>query len=197
MQTDEAPVVTVVGRLVALGPLHQDLMRLHQRWLNDLEVSRTFRSHLLPVTREARDAWFDRYGRGDDRSVVDFAVYERATWRPIGFTSLEDLDYVHGTGRFVLAIGERECWGRGYGTETTRLMLDYGFNALGLHNILLTVISDNERGIRAYTRAGFKVIGARRGALRFAGRRYDHIYMDATADDFDSPMLAQLLQERG
>lgn len=196
MDEDAGPVLTIAGERVGLGPLHRELVALHQRWFNDLAVMRTFRSFLGPVTREAREGWFERFARGEDRSVVDFSIVERATGRPIGLTSLEDIDHQHGTARFVLLIGERDCWGKGYGTEATRLMLDYGFNALGLHNILLTVISDNGRGIGAYTRAGFKVIGARREALRFAGRRYDHIYMDCLAGDFESPLLRKLLTER-
>ncbi len=36
--------------------------------------------------------------------------------------------------------------GRGYGTETTRLMLDYAFTALGLHNVMLTVFVFNAAG---------------------------------------------------
>ena len=35
-------------------------------------------------------------------------------------------------------------------------MLDYGFTCLGLHNIFLWVNAANERGIRAYRRAGFR-----------------------------------------
>lgn len=196
MDAGEGPVLTITGERVGLGPLHRGLVPLHQRWFNDLVVMRTFRFLLTPVTREAREAWFERFGRGDDRTVVDLSVYERATLRPVGLTSLEDIDYQHGTARFVLLIGERDCWGKGYGTEATRLMLDYAFTALGLHNVLLTVISDNGRGIGAYTRAGFKVIGARREALRLAGRRYDQIYMDCLAGEFDSPVLRDLLRER-
>ncbi len=71
-------------------------------------------------------------------------------------------------------------------------MLDYGFSGLGLHNILLTVFSQNERGLRAYTRAGFRVIGRRREAYRRAGRAYDVVYMDCLATEFTSPGLDQI-----
>ena len=77
--------------------------------------------------------------------------------------------------------------------ETTRLVLDYGFTALGLHNVMLVVDSYNERGIRAYTRAGFKTIGRRREAHRLGGRPFDLILMDCLASEFQSPDLHQLL----
>jgi RimJ/RimL family protein N-acetyltransferase len=90
-------------------------------------------------------------------------------------------------------IGEKECWGKGYGTETTTLMLDYGFTLLGLHNICLSVFSFNERGIRAYTRAGFREIGRRREAICLAGRAHDIVFMDCLASEFQSPALARVI----
>jgi RimJ/RimL family protein N-acetyltransferase len=72
-------------------------------------------------------------------------------------------------------------------------MLDYAFTILGLHNVMLTVDSYNERGIRAYTRAGFKVIGRRRESHRLGDRPFDVILMDCLASEFESPLLANLL----
>jgi len=72
-------------------------------------------------------------------------------------------------------------------------MLDYGFNGLGLHNIMLTAFSFNERGLRAYTRAGFREIGRRREAFRLGGDAYDVVYMDCLATGFESPVLRRVL----
>jgi diamine N-acetyltransferase len=99
----------------------------------------------------------------------------------------------HRTADFDIAIGEKDCWGKGCGTEAAALMLDYGFTALGLHNIHLSVWSFNERAIRAYRRAGFREIGRRRGAHRLGGQAYDVIYMDCLATEFQSPVLRRLL----
>ena len=57
-----------------------------------------------------------------------------------------------GTAEFFIEIGDKESWGKGYGTEVTRLVLEYGFTCLGLHNIFLWVFATHERGIRAYQR---------------------------------------------
>ena len=65
--------------------------------------------------------------------------------------------------------------------------------ALGLHNMLLTAFSFNERGIRAYRRAGFKEVGRRREARRLAGHAYDVVYMDCLASELESPVLRQLV----
>ena len=187
----EQPVLNMTGEKVALGPVRRDLVSLYQRWINDFEVTRTLALRLAPMTVEAEDAWYERASKGDD---VLFTIYERATMRPIGNTDLRGIDPFHRTAEFGIMIGEKECWGEGYGTEATRLMLDYGFTALGLHNIMLAAFSFNERGLRAYTRAGFREIGRRREAFRLAGQVYDVVYMDCLATEFESPVLRRVLQ---
>jgi RimJ/RimL family protein N-acetyltransferase len=54
-----------------------------------------------------------------------FTIYERETLRPIGNTALHGVDHRNRSASFGIMIGEPECRGKGLGTETTRLMLDY------------------------------------------------------------------------
>ncbi len=187
-ESDSRPLVNIAGEKVALGPLRRDLLPLFLKWFNDFEYTRTAGS-IGPITAEALAAYFDHDSK--DPRQVHFVIYERATMRPIGSASLKEID--GRTATFAVGIGEKDCWGKGYGTEATRLVLDYGFNALGLHNIMLMVHANNERGIRAYTRAGFRVIGRRRQVIYRAGHLYDLIYMDCLATEFQSPLLRQLL----
>jgi RimJ/RimL family protein N-acetyltransferase len=69
-------------------------------------------------------------------------------------------------------------------------VLDWAFTAMGLHNVLLVTFSWNLAAIRAYTKAGFREIGRRRGAAVTMGRRYDQVLMDAVADQFTDSVLA-------
>jgi RimJ/RimL family protein N-acetyltransferase len=105
----------------------------------------------------------------------------------IGAAGLRNIAQQHRTAEYAIMIGEKSCWGKGYGTETTILMLDYAFTVLGLHNVLLNTFSYNERAIRAYTRAGFRVMGRQREAARLGDQIYDIIFMDCLATEFRSP----------
>jgi diamine N-acetyltransferase len=69
-------------------------------------------------------------------------------------------------------------------------VLDWAFTVMGLHNVLLVTFSWNLPAIRAYTKAGFREIGRRRGAVVTMGRRYDQVLMDAVADEFTDSVLA-------
>ena len=189
----DPPILTLVGDKVALGPLRRDLLPLYQRWINDFEVTRTIGRPMLPMTLEAEEAWYAAASAGERE--VTFTIYERATLRPMGNSGLMNIDHLRRTAEFGIMIGEKDCWGRGYGTETTRLVLDYGFNGLGLHNVMLRVYAHNRRAARAYERAGFRLIGRRRESWRIGDLVQDEIYMDCLATEFESPILRRLHEQ--
>lgn len=182
----DEPILNVVGELVALGPLRRDLLPLYQRWINDLGTMRTLGIPPLPMTSEKEQEWFDRQSKTEDD--VPFTIYERETLRPIGNTGLHEIDYRNRSATFGIMIGEPDCRGKGYGTETTSLMLDYAFTALGLHNVMLTVFEFNAAGIRAYEKAGFKEFGRRRRCRMMGGNLWDEIFMDCLSREFERPV---------
>jgi len=188
----ERPILNIVSEKIALGPLRRDLVPLYSEWMNDFFVIRTFGDPPLPRTIERQTAWFEQAATATD--AIWFTIYEASTLRPIGRTDLFEIDERHGTCTFGLVIGEADARGKGYGTETCRLMLDYAFTALGMHNVRLDVDEFNIAGRRAYERAGFKECGRRREATRMAGRRWDLVFMDCLATEFESPVLAKTFQ---
>lgn len=191
LKPDE-PVWNIIGDRVALGPLRRDLLPLYVRWRNDFWIQRTYGNPLIPSTVEDRTAWYERMAVTTD--ALWFTIYERATERPIGITDLFNLERDQGLAWFGMMIGEADARGKGYATETARLMLDYAFTALNLHVVTLTVDEFNHAGYRAYKKAGFHESGRIRGATLVAGRRYDRIVMDCIATGFESPVLRRLLE---
>lgn len=179
-----APLVNMIGTLTALGPVSRTLLPDYLRWQNDAEVNRTRIFTSRPLTEEAISAWYERTSHQEGVDNPTFTIYEWTTWQPIGLTSLFNVDFFSSTAEYGIVIGEQACWGKGYGTEVTRLMLGYGFNHLCLKQIHLRTVSFNGRGIRAYTRAGFQHAGRLRQAHRAEGKACDVILMDCLADDF-------------
>jgi RimJ/RimL family protein N-acetyltransferase len=186
-QQTQGRILNISGALVGLGPFVRDDLPLYTRWLNDFEVTRYYLDTPRPQTLEERAAWYERMSAGDPYNI-DFAIYELATMRPIGRVGLEDISYQHRRAMFGILIGEKDCWGKGYGTEATRLTLDYGFHILNLHNIMLSVSSANTAATRAYIRAGFRVIGARRECRREGERLLDSIFMECLSTEFERPV---------
>jgi RimJ/RimL family protein N-acetyltransferase len=184
--TNHAPIVTLTGERVLLGPYHPDIKPLLAKWFNALAVSIPGGDIPWPLSPEAIDTEYERCIKSEDR--VDFIIYERESLRAIGVVNLRDIDRFHRTAELGIAIGEQECWNKGYGTETCFLVLDYGFNGLGLHNVVLDPVSFNERAIEVYKRVGFREIGRRRQAHRVGNRVFDLVLMDCLATEFKSPL---------
>lgn len=184
---NERPILNIVGERVALGPVQKSMLPDILRWENDFAVTLMSGDPLRPVSRESIEEDYTRNTNDGNRSVR-FAIYERASLRCIGTTGLRHINYIHRNAEYGIMIGEKDCWGKGYGTETTFLMLDYAFTVLGLHNVLLSTYGYNERAIRAYTRAGFRVMGRWREAARQGDQIYDIIFMDCLATEFRNPL---------
>jgi diamine N-acetyltransferase len=188
-----APILNLVGERVALGPMRRELLPLDQRWINDLRTQGLLGHMPTPHTLEGQQAWFDSLAHAS--SSVLFLVYaiDAEPARPIGTTGLHDIDQRNGTAEFGILLGEAAARGRGYGTEATRLILDFAFTALGLRNVALRVFAYNPAGLRVYQKVGFREMGRRRESQLFGGRRWDTIYMQALASEFTSPALARVL----
>ena len=185
----EHPIVNIVGERVALGPHRRDLLPTYQRWINDFTALRTLGVVTPgPTTLEQEAVWYEAQASNE----VRFTIYERSSWRPLGTTTVHGIDHRNRTAVFGIFIGEADARGQGYGTEATRLTLDYAFTALGLHSVMLTVAEFNLAGQRAYERAGFREFGRRRQCRWLAGQLWDDVYMDCLATEFESPVLARI-----
>jgi RimJ/RimL family protein N-acetyltransferase len=182
-----APILNIVGDKVALGPQTKALAPLMARWCNDFEVALYSGDDLKPTAPELYDAEHEKHSKEWPVRQTAFTIYERATLRPIGIAEWRRIDGARRTADYGILIGEKDCWGKGYGTETTILMLEYAFTVLNLHSVMLTTYSYNERAIRAYTRAGFHEFGRRRECMRLGDQVYDDVYMDCLASEFERP----------
>ena len=94
------------------------------------------------------------------------------------------LDGDNGSALYHITIGEKDAWGRGFGTEATQLMVDHAFAALGLHRIALFVFEFNERAIATYRRCGFVIEGRARESIFRDGRWWDELAMSLLESDW-------------
>ena len=162
-EVQTSTILTIVGDKVALGPIRAELAPHYQRWMNDFRMLRTLRGTVpLPMTAEGAALAVENLSSQPDQA--SFIVYQRDGMRPVGTTVISKIDYRNRTGLYGIEIGEPDARGKGIGTETTTLTLDYAFTALGLRNVMLTVSALNGGGLRAYERAGFREFGRRRGS---------------------------------
>jgi RimJ/RimL family protein N-acetyltransferase len=172
----------LAGRLVTLRRHAPQNVAAFRRWYADPEIARLARYQQSPMRPEEIERFFSARVVGPD--ALAMAVHERSTGRLIGTCAFSQLDGDNGSALYHITIGESDAWGRGYGTEATRLMVDHAFGQLGLHRIALFVFEFNERAIRAYKRCGFVVEGRSRESIWRDGRWWDELAMSILESDW-------------
>ena len=169
----------LVGEKCYLSPMDINDAEIYAEWLNDLEVTANLTMYNSVVNVDAEREFLAKLSKEHNYSIVDIKTNEL-----IGNCGFAELDHLNQTAEAGIFIGNKNYWNKGYGTESFWLLLDYGFKALNLYNIMLKVYSFNERAKRIYEKLGFEVIGKRRGALRRGNTTHDIIYMDILQKEF-------------
>lgn len=121
--------------------------------------------------------------RNDQADRLDLAVVDRASGVLVGEVVLNDWQEENQCCNYRILIGS-VGQNRGLGTEATRLILNYGFETLGLHRISLSVFSFNPRAQRAYEKAGFRQEGVLRSSFCFDGVWHDELLYSILADEW-------------
>src|SRR3954465_10852493 len=149
------------GRLVSLRTHVPANRGAFQRWAADGEIAELLRHDLEPLTPTQSRGYFETFILPSSARGTCFAIHERKSKRLVGTTALTDR--VSGrngvSALFRIVIGEKDVWGRGYGTEATRLVAEEAFANLGLNEIRLEVFNHNQRAIAAYSKVGFEMSG--------------------------------------
>lgn len=167
-------------RLVASNP--EKIGPALARWRRDSEYWRLLADDpCYPYSPQKVREWVEKttdeaVGKNTVENYM-FAIETLEDGRLIGEIGLDGIQWAHGDAFVGIGIGERDFWGRGYGTDAMRVILRYAFTELNLQRVSLDVFEYNPRAFHSYEKVGFVVEGRARGALCREGRRWDLIYM--------------------
>ena len=147
---------TIVGELVTLRPVRAEDAPAMWEAVQDpegIELTGTTAS----FSYEQVERWAATRAGAPDR--IDLAVVENATGEYAGEVVLNEHDPDTESANFRIALRGPAWYGRGLGTEATRLLVDHGLGPVGLRRITLSVLARNPRAVRAYEKVGFREVG--------------------------------------
>ncbi len=168
----------IEGERIYLSPISIDDAETYVKWLNDVKINQylSCNNSFFSLTGERE------FLEKESSKEFMFAIVKQDNDELIGNVGLDGVDYKCGIATLGIFIGEQENLSKGYGSEAIKLLLDFAFNELRLHNIMLTVYDMNERAQKAYKKCGFKEFGRRHEARFHDGKYHDIIYMEVIND---------------
>ncbi len=144
------------GKLVQLRPLERTDISSLRRWVNDPKVSK-FLGGVFPVMEKDEEEWIDNLHK--DTNNIVLGIVDAKIKKLIGAIGLHNIHWQHRTAVTGTFIGEKEYWGKGYGTDAKMLLLDFAFNALDLYGVLSKVFAYNKRSLAYGKKCGYEEIG--------------------------------------
>jgi RimJ/RimL family protein N-acetyltransferase len=177
--------VMYFGEKVHLRALElEDLDIILENW-NNLEM-RQFLATAWPMSKNVERKWLERVTTMDPwkDGGLALAIEDKKTREFLGTVSFFDISKQSQCAEFGIAIHKPENFGKGYGTDATKVMLWVGFHILGLNSVYLRTLGENVRAQRAYEKAGFKRSGLLRQATYMMGKFHDFVIMDAIREEF-------------
>ena len=128
-------------------------------WRSDEDLARY--DATMPVRVSFSDyqrSWsFDL--RFTDLAIRSYAI-EDENGRHIGNVMYYNLNRALGEAEVGISIGDRGCWGRGYGSDALEAVLSFLFQETGLRRLYLHTLVWNQRAQRCFEKAGFQACGS-------------------------------------
>jgi RimJ/RimL family protein N-acetyltransferase len=156
------------------------------RWLHDEEVTKFISAVVFPASSIEEERFIETVASGKDASNREFAIETLSECKYIGGIGLHNIDWLSRNARLGIVIGDKEYWGRGFGTDAVKVLLRLAFEKMGLHRVELVVFTFNERALSCYEKCGFRREGILRDYVFKLGEFRDAVMMSILAAEYDS-----------
>ncbi|MFM8594096.1 MAG: GNAT family N-acetyltransferase [Chloroflexota bacterium] len=183
----QVSIVVRQGEIAELRTHVPANLEAFQRWYADPEIAELLRHDLEPLTPLQSRGYFQSLILPLSARGLCYAIHDRSTGELVGTTAITDITTTRDGGRSGLlriVIGEKSEWGRGLGTDATKLVMEEAFDEHELDEMRLDVYRHNPRAIATYRRVGFRVTGEHVEWLSRRKQELHVIEMTITSDEF-------------
>lgn len=166
----------------ALEP--EDLEYLYQ-WENNMdlwEISNT----LTPFSHFALKKYIENAHRDIyETKQLRLMITDKENNEPVGLIELYDFDPYHQRAGLGIMIHNMEKRRKGYASSAIKLMLDYGFETLGLNQVYCCAPSWNIASLKLFDSLGFSRTGYHKQWLKRGTEWEDVIYFQLLVSEWN------------
>jgi len=173
----------IQGNKINLTKVERENIEQLREWRNDPALRRYFREH-RELNRDNQVAWYESRVLGDSNQY-NFEVRVNEGGKLIGHCGLYYINWVSRTAEFGIYLGDLSYRNGGYGSDTLRTLISYGFNDLNMNRIWCEVY-DNNKALDVYRHIGFKHEGTLRENYYNEGKYWDAHLLGMLKSEYES-----------
>lgn len=171
--------------LISLRPLLESDFSLLYQWINDRELVHSNNTY-LPVSMFSHKLWFKGRCTNSDGNQYMFIIDRNDTSETIGSCQVNEVKQIERSATLQIRIPSVEQRGKGFGTATVKLLLDFCFNDLNLNRVQIDYFATNVAAQKTYLKSGFNIEGTRRQAAYINGQWVDIIVMGMLRGEYQA-----------
>ena len=164
----------LTGDQVFLEYLTQNDVDQIFQWLKDEEFKKLLFYQYYPPKSEKIIEEINK--SCEEKKNHEFMIFEKNTKEKIGWAGIYEIDKICNNGEIRFFIGNKNFWGKGFGTEVVKLLLDLGFKKFKLHRIYGGANIENFGSIKIFEKLNFVKEGISREAFFKNGKYYDLVH---------------------
>lgn len=178
----------LVGKDIYLSVLEKEDCR--SLW-KDFEYDFTVLTEPLNIGHsiEKADQWFDEIQKDQGEKHIRLGIF-LLDGTIVGDVALQDIDWKNRTCSIGLGIAKIENRSKGYGSDAVGVIMNYGFNNLGLERITANTLEQNFGAQRSLEKIGFRLEGTERQAVYFAGKRWNRLNYGILCEEYNRRTLS-------
>ena len=159
----------------------EDAESAYNNWAGDEAVQKMYGEPAYQTVEEV-ESLMQKYITGYITGYTyRWAVIEKESGECIGQIAYFLVDKCNSWGEIEYAIG-RPCQGKGYATEATKAVIDYGFKIIGFNKVQICVRPSNIKSKRVIEKCGFEYEGTLRDYFFIDGIYEGRMYYSLLAD---------------
>lgn len=172
-------------RLILRSLLIEDSEQI-EKLASDYEVAKTTLTIPHPYPKGSAKEFISSITKAEEEGkIVIFAIIKKDDFSLVGIINL-NLQKSYDRAELAYWVG-KPFWGKGYGTEAARALIQFGFQELNLNKIFAASFTNNPGSWRIMEKIGLKHEGILRQHVKKWDEYVDLTYYGLLREEYDSP----------
>lgn len=185
MLTHTGTVTIETERLILRRFEYSDCGAVFRNWASDENVQKMYSEPTYHTPEEVRgllDKYISSYERED---CYRWAVIDKQNGECVGQIAYFLVDNKNHFAEIEYCIGaDFQC--RGYATEATKAVIDFGFRSMNLHKVQICTKTINVPSKKVIEKCGFTYEGTLRDYFFMDGKYVGRLYFSILRDEYES-----------